>query len=119
MPDAVSLLNTAADRGDSTYLAIATMILCGLMMAGMGYLQLKLWRELREDIRTERTRTRKAMEAISITNLCIQQTLGVISLTMKKEGPETAEDCREYHKRAEAIFRIQDEQRTALEKAMS
>jgi len=119
MPDATEILNTAANRGDGTYLAIATMVLCGLVMSGMGYMQLKLWRELRGDIQSDRKSTRKAIEAISITNLGIQQTLGVISLTTTREGPTTPDDCREYHKRAEAVFKIQEEQRAFLEKVLS
>jgi hypothetical protein len=116
MPDATRILDTAASRGDSAYLAIAAMILCGLIMSGMGYLQIKLWREIREDMKIDRSSSRKAMEVVSITNLGIQQTLSVLGLTVSQEGPNTPEECRDYHKRADAIFQIQADQKKMLEK---
>lgn len=113
--DVNGVVESAAGRSDAVYLAVIVIVFCGLLIGGLSYISLRLWKELRAEIRREQTSLKFALESISVTNLSVQQMLSTIHLTKITVVPETPEACQEYMKQTEELKVIQDRQRERLE----
>lgn len=116
IPNPAEVLETTTSRSDEIYLAVIIILFAATVLILGGGLFYRLWKELRDDIRSDRKQMRRSMDSVAATNLTVQEMLAMLHLTGKKDGPQDAVECQELRRTAEELMRIQESQRIRLER---